>query len=328
MKSAAVLGLIFLFAVVLTLGVGVRDVTPIDVFQAIFAYDESNPVHIVIGSVRMPRLVAALIAGAGLGIAGTIMQALTRNPLADPGIMGVNSGAAFAVVIAALLTGRSDSGLMSAMAFPGAALAAAAVFMLGGGLHGDAGPVRLALAGTALNAMLLSLVSAIVLARNETLEILRFWITGSLAQAGARPLAGMGSAAAIGIGVALLIAPRIEALSLGSSLARGLGTKPARVQAGALVAITLTTGAAVAVAGPIAFVGLLVPPLARRVAGHALRFELMAAAVIGASILLYADTLGRILLAPSEIRVGIMTALIGAPAFVIIARRLRPGATS
>ncbi|TWF58296.1 FecCD family ABC transporter permease [Neorhizobium alkalisoli] len=328
MKQTIGLCIILLIAIALTLGIGVRDVTLMDMLQAFIAFDPTNPVHVVIHSVRTPRLVAALVAGAGLGMAGTVIQSLTRNPLADPGILGVNSGAAFAVVVGALLTGRSDSGWMSAMAFPGAALAAISVFMLGGGARGQAGPVRLALAGTALNALLLSLVSAIVLARNETLEIFRFWVTGSLAQADVRPLAGMSVTAAIGAALALLLAPRIEALSLGSALARGLGTKPARIQFGALLAVTLMTGSAVAVAGPIAFLGLLVPPLARRVAGHALRRELLASAVIGASILLYADTAGRLILAPSEIRVGIMTALIGAPMFIFIARRLRPGAST
>nr|WP_246753090.1 iron ABC transporter permease [Sinorhizobium sp. BG8] len=218
--------------------------------------------------------------------------------------------------------------MTSMLAFPGAALATIAVFALGGGLRGETSHVRLTLAGAALNAMLLSFVSAIILSRGETLEVFRFWVTGSLAQAGARPLHGMAITAILGAGIALILAPRIEALSLGSAVARGLGTRPARIQFGALIAVTLMTGAAVSVAGPIAFLGLMVPPLARRVSGHDLRKELFASAILGACVLLLADTCGRLVLAPAEIRVGIMTALIGAPVFIWIARRLRPGAAA
>lgn len=328
MKAVAGLIVLLVVAAVLTVAAGVRTATVAEIWQALAAYDPTDPLHVVIFNIRLPRLVAGLVAGAGLGVAGTVMQALTRNPLADPGLLGVNSGAAFAIVLGALVFGRSDAGLMSALAFPGAALASFAVFMLGGGLRGETGHVRLALAGTALNALLLSLVSAIVLARSDTLEVFRFWVTGSLSQASERPLSAMALVTIAGTGLALALAPRLEALSLGSALARGLGTRPARIQLGALAAVTLMTGAAVSVAGPIAFLGLMVPPLARRICGHALRRELLASAVLGASILLLADTAGRLVLAPAEVRVGIMTALIGTPVFIWIARRLKPGAAS
>ncbi len=326
----AVAGVILLLAATaaLTLGVGVRPASLAEVWRALTAYDPADPVHVAVASIRLPRLFAGLIAGAGLGMAGSVMQALTRNPLADPGLLGVNSGAAFAIVFGALIFGHSDAGLMAALAFPGAALAAVAVFALGGGLRGEAGPVRLTLAGTALNALLLSLVSAVVLVRGETLEVLRFWVVGSLSQAGSRPLLAMAVTAGAGTALALAIAPRLEALSLGAALARGLGTRLGRVQFGALVAVTLMTGAAVSVAGPIVFVGLIVPPIARRISGHVLRAELFVSALLGATLLLLADTAGRLVLAPAEIRVGIMTALIGAPVFVLIARRLRPGAAA
>lgn len=326
MKAAIGLVLLFFVAIALTLVVGVRDAGISDVWNALFAFDASDPTHTVIRSVRMPRLVAGLIAGAGLGMAGTIMQAVTRNPLADPGLLGVNAGAAFAVVVGALITGYSDSGMMAALAFPGAAIASIAVFLVGGARSGSGSPIRLTLAGVAINALLLSLVSAIILSRAETLEIFRFWVTGSLAQANTRPLEAMFIALLIGAAIAAIIAPRIEALALGSSLARGLGTKPGAVQLSALLAIMLMTGAAVAVAGPIAFVGLVVPPLARRIGRHVLRHELAVSAILGGSVILLADTAGRLVVAPAEIRVGIMTALVGAPVFIFVVRRLKPGA--
>jgi iron complex transport system permease protein len=174
-----------------------------------------------------------------------------------------------------------------------------------------------------MNALLLSLVSAIVLTRSDSLDVYRFWVTGSLAQAGERPLFAMGLTALAATALALILAPVIETLSLGTTLARGLGTRVVQAQAGALIVVTLLTGAAVAVAGPIAFLGLMVPPLARRFSGHDLRREMLVSAAIGATILLFADTIGRLLLAPAEVRVGVMTALIGGPVFIWIARTLQ-----
>ncbi|WP_156419378.1 iron ABC transporter permease, partial [Aureimonas sp. AU12] len=229
------------------------------------------------------------------------------------------------VVAGSLLFLRADSGFLSLLAFPGAAIASVAVFALGGGLRGDVGPVRLVLAGAALNALLLSVVSAVVLTRSDSLDIFRFWVNGSLAQAGERPLGPMALIALGGAALAFAAAPRLETLALGNALARGLGTRVLPAQAAALAVVTLTTGAAVAVAGPIAFLGLMVPPIARRLAGHSLRSELAVSALIGAGILLLADTLGRLVIAPAEVRVGLMTALIGGPVFVLIARRLRMG---
>lgn len=311
-----------------SLTIGARALAPSVYLDALLTFDPSDPAHVTLVAVRLPRLLAGLIAGAALGVSGTVMQALTRNPLADPGILGVNAGAAFALLLGTSLLGRSDEAMVAVLSFPGAALASLAVFALGGGLRGDVGPVRLTLAGAALNALLLSLVSAVALVRQETLDVFRFWVAGSLTQATTRPLGAMAAVAALGGIIALVIAPRIEALSLGGALSRGLGTHPRRVQAGALLVVTLTTGAAVAVAGPIAFLGLMVPPLARLVSGHNLRAEMVVSAMAGAALLTFADTLGRLLMAPSEIRAGIMTALIGGPVFLWIARRIRPGSTT
>jgi iron complex transport system permease protein len=323
LKAGAGVFALLLAAALLTLCVGVRPAGPADLWRILTAFDATDPTHLTIASIRFPRLIAGLIAGASLGMAGTVMQALTRNPLADPGILGVGAGAAFSVVLGALILGQADSGVVAALAFPGAAVAAGLVFALGGGLRGDVGPVRLTLAGAAMNALLLSLVSAIVLTRSDSLDVYRFWVTGSLAQAGERPLLAMGLTALAATALALVLAPVIETLSLGTTLARGLGTRVVQAQAGALVVVTLLTGAAVAVAGPIAFLGLMVPPLARRFSGHDLRREMLVSAAIGATILLLADTIGRLVLAPAEVRVGVMTALIGGPVFIWIARTLQ-----
>ncbi|WP_164876159.1 FecCD family ABC transporter permease [Falsirhodobacter deserti] len=318
--------LVLFLAVAASLVAGARALPLVEYARAFAAYDLANPAHITLMQIRIPRLLGGLVAGAALGIAGTVMQTITRNPLADPGILGINAGAAFTLLLGGLLLGQPDAATVTLLALPGAALASALVFMLGGGMRGDAGPVRLTLAGAALNAMLLSLVSAIVLLRQESLDVFRFWVAGSLAEAGARPILFMALLAAGGGLVALAAAPRIEALLLGEALSRGLGTRPGWVQAAALVAVTLTTSAAVGVAGPIAFLGLIVPPIARRFAGSSLRMQLLVSALLGAALLLMADALGRVVIPPSEVRAGIMTALIGAPVFIWLARRVRSGA--
>uniref|UniRef100_UPI003B524B52 FecCD family ABC transporter permease n=1 Tax=Roseovarius indicus TaxID=540747 RepID=UPI003B524B52 len=315
-------------SVALSLSTGVRSISLAEALSAVTAYDLHDPAHVTLMAIRLPRLVAGLVAGAALGVAGTVMQTLTRNPLADPGILGINAGAAFALLLGAAVLGRSDQGAVALFAFPGAALASLAVFSLGGGLRGEAGPVRLTLAGAALNALLLSMVTALVLIRQDSLDILRFWVAGSLTEAVYRPVAGMALVMLAGAALAFLIAPLIEALSMGADVARGLGTQPARVQAGGLVAVTLTTGAAVAIAGPIAFLGLMAPHLARAAAGASMRAQLLISAALGAIILTLADVAGRLVLAPGEVRAGIMVALLGGPLFIWIARRLRPGAMS
>jgi iron complex transport system permease protein len=326
MTRWAALIVLLVAAVAVSLLVGFRPIWPGELWQAIVAPDPTDPAHVTIRSIRFPRTVAGLVCGGALGTAGMAIQALTRNPLADPGILGINAGAAFGVALGTLVLGRADAGLLALLAFPGAALAATAVFSLGGGLQGNASPVRLTLAGAALSALLLSLVTAAVLMRGESLDVVRFWIVGSLAEARARPLVEMSLAAAGGGLLLLALAPKLEALALGDALSRGLGTRPGRVQAGALVCVTLLTGAAVAIAGPIAFLGLMVPPVARRLVGASLRPGLLAAALLGAAVLLLADSAGRLLFAPAEIQAGVTTALLGGPIFVLIARRLRPGA--
>ncbi|MEM8700663.1 MAG: iron ABC transporter permease [Pseudomonadota bacterium] len=326
MKTWIWLSLLLCAALWLSLFSGARSVPLHDAVQAFIAADSTNADHVALLYVRFPRVVAGLVCGAALGAAGMAMQVLTRNPLADPGILGVNAGAAFAVTIGALLAGRADGALLAFLAFPGAAVAAVAVFTLGGGLRGNASPVRLTLAGAALSALLISLVTALVLIRGESLEVVRFWVVGSLAEARTRPLLVMSATALAGGAILLAIATKLEALALGETLSRGLGTRPRQVQATVLLAVTLLTGAAVALAGPIAFLGLMVPPIARRITGASLRPGILASAMLGATVLLFADVAGRLLFSPSEIPAGIMTALIGGPVFVLIARRLSPGA--
>ncbi len=324
MRIVLIAGLCAL-AVWVTLGLGVQPVRLADIWAAIRAYDPGQAAQMTLREIRLPRLLAGLIAGAAFATAGTVMQALTRNPLADPGLLGVNAGAACSVVIGALWLDRVDAGAMAFLALPGALIAALAVFTLGGGMRGETGPVGLTLAGVAMNALLLSVVSGLIVIRGDALDVFRYWVAGSLAQGAGRPVAMLALMVVAGWGLALASASALETLGLGRGLARGLGTNPLRVQAVALLAITLLTAAGVAMAGPIAFLGLIVPPLARRIVGTDLRHEVWAAPVLGAAVLLLADGAGRLILAPVEVRVGIMTAILGGPVFIWIARSLRPG---
>lgn len=315
-------------AVVSNLLLGVRTLSLTEIWSGLTAFDPTNPAHVALIDLRVPRVVAGAFCGAAFAAAGMSMQTLTRNPLADPGILGVNAGAAFMVTLGTLIMGQAGAGLLALLAFPGAGIAAVVAYALGGGFRGEANPLRLTLAGVALSALLVSLVTAIVLIRGDSLEVLRFWIVGSLAEARARPILDMTLAGLAGLGLVLALAPRLEVLSLGDDLSRGLGVSPWVLQTGTLAAITLMSGAAVALAGPIAFLGLIVPPVARRLAGAGLRSGILMSAFLGAILLLFADLAGRFILAPAEVRVGIMTAIIGGPVFVLTVRRLRPGAPS
>lgn len=313
---------------VLSLFVGLRDVPFESFLAALRAYDPFDAEHVTLMQIRLPRLCAALIAGGALGAAAMIMQVVTRNPFADPGVLGINAGAAFFLILGTTFLGHADAGLVAAFVFPGAAVMALAVFALGGGFLRDINPIRLVLAGVAINALLASLLTGLVLLRQDSLDVMRFWVAGSLTQATTRPLHEMSIIAASGVTLALIMAPRFEAFALGADMSAGLGVRPGRVLAAALFIITLCTGAAVSVAGPIAFLGLLIPPIVRVVLPGNLRLGLLLATILGASILLFADVLGRIILAPQEVRAGIMTALLGAPIFLWAARRVSPGQVS
>lgn len=324
MRGATVLALAaLLLACFASLAIGARVVTPGQVWAALTAFDPADPGQVVVRSLRLPRLVAGLIAGAGLGVAGVIMQTVTRNPLAEPGLLGLNAGASFAVVLAATLLPGLPPGVLALVAFPGAALAAVAVFLAGGVRRGGASPVRLALAGAALTALLLSLVTLLTTLRQEALDVQRFWVVGSLGSAAERPVLAMLPLALAGLALALMLADRFDLLAMGQDTARALGIRTGAVLTGALAAVTLLTGAAVSVAGPIAFLGLVVPHLARAVTGPGSRRAMLLAAPLGAALILFADVAGRLIAPPGEVRVGTIMALVGGPAFALFVRRMR-----
>jgi iron complex transport system permease protein len=275
----------------------------------------------VVRSLRVPRTVLGLGAGIALGLAGSIMQGLTRNPLADPGILGISAGAALAVVVGISVVGVTSPTGFVWFAFAGAAVASLAVYALGAVGRGGVTPVKLALAGAALSTMLASISSGILLVDTTTLDVFRFWSVGSLAGRDPDVVVAVTPFIVVGTVVALCLGRPLNTLALGDDVARGLGQRVHLQRGVSAATVVVLCGAATAGAGPIVFVGLIVPHVARAVTGPDYRWILAWSAVLGAILLLGADVVGRVMARPGEVQVGVMTALIGAPCFIALVRR-------
>ncbi|MBQ1079762.1 MULTISPECIES: iron ABC transporter permease [unclassified Nocardiopsis] len=302
----------------LSITVGAKPIPGADVWAALTNYDGSYD-HDVIRTLRVPRTIIGIFVGAALGLAGALMQALTRNPLAEPGILGINSGAAAAVVVAAFVFGASGSSLVWP-AFLGAAIAAIAVYALGSRGRASATPVRLALAGTALAAVLQGIIHGVIVLNDFVFDRIRFWQVGSLTGRDLDLFLQVAPFLIVGILVTLALGPSLNAMALGDDLAATLGARIPLIRAGTAVGVILLCGAATAAAGPIWFVGLIIPHAARVITGPDQRWLLPYAAVLGAILLTAADTVGRVILPSSELEVGIITALVGAPLFIALVR--------
>ena len=297
---------------------GVRAVSPNDILAALGG-DTSTVARAAVVA-RVPRTVLALLVGAALALSGTTMQAVTRNPLADPGILGVSSGAALAVVIGIAFFGMSSPFVFMAVAIGGAAVAAVFVYLVGS-LGGGATPLKLALAGAATSAAFASLVSAILLPRVDIVESFRFWQIGGVGGATWDRIVVVVPVLIVGAGVCVAMARGMNSLALGDELATGLGANVLRTRLISSAGAVILCGAATAIAGPIGFVGLVVPHMCRMLMGTDHRWLLPVSALGGAALLVAADLVGRLVARPSEIDVGIVTAIIGAPVFIWIVRR-------
>lgn len=272
---------------------------------------------------RVPRTALALLVGAALGLSGAVMQGVTRNPLADPGILGVSSGAALAVVIGIAFFGLTTPGSYIWVAIGGGAVAALFVYAVGSAGRGGATPLKLALAGAATSAALSALVTAVLLPRVDVMDQFRFWQVGGVGGADFARIGQVLPFLGVGAVLALVSARGLDAVALGDDVAAGLGAHAGRTRLVAAAGGVLLAGAATAVAGPIGFVGLAVPHLCRLLVGPRHRWLLPASALGGAVLLTAADVLGRLVARPAELDVGIVTALLGAPVFIWIVRRTR-----
>ena len=270
---------------------------------------------------RVPRTVLAMLVGAALAVSGAVMQGVTRNPLADPGILGVTTGAALFVVAGIAFFGLASPTSYIWVAIAGAALAASFVYAVGSLGRGGATPLKLALAGAASSAAFTSLISAILLPRIDVMDSFRFWQIGGVGGAQTEKTLQVLPFLAVGALLSLATARGLNSLALGDDLARGLGEHVGRTRLLAAVGAVTLAGAATAVAGPIGFVGLAVPHLCRLLVGVDHRWLLPFSAVLGAALLTTADVVGRLVARPAEVDVGIVTALLGAPVFIAIVRR-------
>jgi iron complex transport system permease protein len=302
-------------ALLLSLAVGARPVAFADVVRVLVGLlpGGTAPAGVAPADVaavvdlRLPRTVAAVVAGAGLGVAGAVVQAVTRNPLADPGILGVTAGSAFAVAIAVGFAGVTAASGWVWFSFAGAAVAAVAVSLIGGA--GRSG-----------------VTSSIVLADPRRFDAVRAWEVGSLADRGWGPVATVAPFVVAGIVVALLVSRPLDAVSLGDDHASSVGVSVPLVRVAALVVVTLLAGGATAVVGPVAFLGLMVAHAARGVVGASQPWAIGLSALLGPVLLLLADVLGRVVAPPGELAAGLVTAFIGAPVLVLVARRRTGGA--
>jgi iron complex transport system permease protein len=316
-RDAGIVGATLLaVAAVWSLGVGQQHVAPATVLAAIFDHDRNDVAHIIVHTVRVPRLVLGVVVGGALAVSGALMQTLTRNPLAEPGILGVTAGASFAVVLVTWWSVAGGQITVLVAACIGALVASIVVYAVG-----RVDPLRLALAGMAVSALLAGVSVGIRLLDSEAFDRYRYWSVGSLAGREQQPLAIPLIAILATLIVTLLLVRALSAIELGDDVAHGLGVPVATVRTAVLVAATTLAGLSTAIAGPIAFAGLIVPHISRRLAGGSLAGLLALCLVFGPLLMVTADTVGRLLLPTGDVPVAVVTSLIGGPVLVWVVRR-------
>lgn len=316
-----VLALFFLLlAVLLSLMVGARALSPSTVIAALVDFDGSDAQAIVRDS-RLPRTIVGLVVGPALGVCGALIQAFTRNPLADPGILGVNAGATFAVTIGVGLLGVRAPNAYVWFALVGALAVTLIVYLIGAAGRGGPSPGRMTLAGVAIGAVLSGITSIVMLKNMEVFSTLRLWGLGSLGGRDESAVALIAPFIAVGLIVAFFVARPLNAIALGDDLGRTLGAGLASTRIVSIVAVTILAGGATALAGPIAFIGLMVPHAVRWFTGPDQCWIIAYSAIVAPSMLLLADVIGRVVLPSGELQVSIVTAIIGAPVLIALARR-------
>ncbi|MDX5565273.1 iron chelate uptake ABC transporter family permease subunit [Streptomyces sp. ID05-04B] len=310
---------LLLLVAVASIAVGAKELSVAQVWHGLFA-DSGTYADVVVDE-RLSRTVLGLLVGAALGLSGAVLQALTRNPLADPGLLGINAGASAAVVTAITFFGVTSLNGYVWFAFFGAAAVGVLVWFLGGSR--GATPVRLALAGTAISAALYGYLQAVMIMDDAALARMRFWTVGSLSSATEGTVRQVLPFLVVGTLLAFVLARPLNAVAMGDDTARALGADLTRTRALSMLAATVLSGAATAACGPIVFVGLMVPHVVRSFTGPDLRWIMPYAAVLSPVLLLGSDVVGRVVARPSEVQVGIVTAIIGGPVFVFLVRRRR-----
>ncbi|MEV4205373.1 FecCD family ABC transporter permease [Nocardia salmonicida] len=318
-------------AVVASIAVGTRSLAPTTVFDAVthalgcvggpFHCPARSTAEEIVRELRLPRTALALFAGVALGVVGALIQGYTRNPLADAGLLGLNAGAGFLAALSIFLFGFTAPAQYIWFAFAGSAIAGVIVFGVSSIGGGKASPLSLILAGAAVTAFLQAMTNAIIVLDNAALDTYRFWVVGNVAGREAEVFWEVLPFLVVGVGMAVAAAPSLNLLSLGDDVARGLGVDVTRARAFGLFAVVLLSGGATAAIGPIAFLGLVVPHMARTITGPDNKWLIPYSGLLGGLLLLVADVVGRVIARPGELQVGVMLAAVGAPFFIALVRR-------
>ncbi|MEJ8324250.1 iron ABC transporter permease [Kosakonia sacchari] len=314
-------GLLLVVLMLLSMMTGARFYSLTQLTQALLHADPTSAVDIIIRTSRLPRTLLAAGVGAFLAVAGALMQALTRNPLASPGLFGVNAGAALLIVLAGSFFAIGDPWITLLLAFSGACSTGTLVWFASKVSNGQLNPLRLVLAGVAITALCNAFTQAILVIDQESLDTMLFWLAGSLSGNDVQHMYPMLLPGALLVVAACFFAGQMNVLNAGEEIARGLGLNIALVRLLASMLVVGLAGCAVALAGNVGFVGLMVPHIARQLFGSDLRQTLPACALLGALLLLAADIAARVVILPQELPVGVMTALMGAPFFILLAQR-------
>jgi len=314
-------GVVLLLSGVLSLAVGATWI-PLSQIVAAFVHPDLLSVsHVLVTTTRLSRTLMAMAVGASLAVAGALMQALTRNPLASPGLFGINAGATFFIILFSSLFSLSSPDAWLWCAFIGAAVAGSLVWLIGNMGQGSLSPLRIVLAGAAMAALFSAFSQALLVVNQDGLDTVLFWLAGSLTERSLSVAAPLLVCGVLGLFGAMLLAGQVNVLNAGEEIATGLGQRTGLIRLMMSVLVVCLAGSAVALAGSIGFIGLLVPHMVRKGLSIDHRWLLPGCALLGAIVLLLADTLSRVLILPQEVPVGVMTALFGAPFFILLARR-------
>ena len=319
-SSLLVISIILLILFIgMSISVGAANIKLSTVWNAVFQFNPNIQAHQIIQEIRLPRTLGAALVGAALAVSGAILQGITRNPLASPSILGVSDGAAFALVICLVYIPTATMAEQSVASFIGAGIATAIIFGISALAKGGVSPAKLALAGVAISSLFRSITTAIAL-HYQVAENMSFWYAGGLSKVNWQGVSILSIVCVVGIVIATMLAKGITILSLGEEVSKGLGQNTFFVKTMAFIIVLLLTGAAVSVAGPIGFIGLVIPHITRFIVGSDYRWIIPASALLGAILLVLSDSVARLVNAPFETPVGAITAIIGVPFFLYLAR--------
>lgn len=313
--------LIFAACFICSIAFGVVNIKPQTIIDSYISYDAASQQHLIIQTARMPRALIAATVGASLAVAGALMQGITRNPLASPSIFGINAGAAFFIVTGSAFFGVSGFSTFASLAFIGAAVTAALVYILGSIGNDGLTPLKITLAGSAITAFFSSLSMGVLLTGGQTFDQVLYWFVGSIADRSISIYQAAAPFMVLALIGAFILARHMNVLALGDDVAVGLGQKTIYIKLIAGILVVLLAGGSVSMAGPIAFIGIIIPHLVRYMVGIDYKWMIPYSAVYGGILLLAADIGSRYIAFPKEVPVGVMTAILGIPFFVYIARR-------